>query len=251
MWYRLVVAPYADADTREWNAALDGLRATVGKTRALENAAELVARQLYATFEATTALARVYAVVPYRDLVPSVAKFVDDLALKTGQADHIRPETPVLTLLASYGAKEEWRDRKKSQGHVGIPLVSAEFVQAIPMVARLLKELGVDLAWLDAAPELNARRLLGGFNGLFFVDDAATARDSLGRLIIPAQDFVEEQGIKSVFGMGGFYPDNTLIAIIVFARETLKRSQVERFTSLISLFKGETFGVVRARKFFA
>jgi hypothetical protein len=81
--------------------------------------------------------------------------------------------------------------------------------------------------------------------------DAATAKDSLGRLIIPAQDFVEEQGVKSVFGMGGFYPDNTLIVIIVFARETLRRSQIERFTSLISMFKGETFGVVRARKFFA
>lgn len=242
--------PYADADPRAWSAVLDGLRATVGKTPALENAAELVARQLYATFEATTALARVYAVVPYRDLTPSVTAFVDQLASKSGQGDHIHPDTPVLTLLATHGTKAEWCDRTKSKGHVGIPLVSAQFVQAIPMVARLLKELGVDLAWLDAAAEVNARRLLGGFNGLFFVDDAATAKDSLGRLIIPAQDFVEEQGIKSVFGMGGFYPDNTLIAIIVFARETLKRSQVERFTSLISMFKGETFGVVRARKFF-
>lgn len=242
--------PYADADPKEWSAVLDGLRAAVGKTPALENAAELVARQLYATYEASTALARVYAVVPYRDLAPSVGAFVDELASKTGQTDHIRPDTPVLTLLATHGTKAEWCDRRKSQGHVGIPLVSAQFVEAIPMVARLLKELGVDLAWLDAAAEVNARRLLGGFNGLFFVDDAATARDSAGRLIIPAQDFVAEQGIKTVFGMGGFYPDNTLVVIIVFARETLKRSQVERFTSLISLFKGETFGVVRARKFF-
>lgn len=242
--------PYADADAREWSAVLDDLRATVGKTPALENAAELVARALYATFEASTALARVYAVVPYRELTRPVAAFVDELVAKSGQSGHVLPDTPVLTLLATHGAKEEWCHRSKSKGHVGIPLVSAEFVHAIPMVARLLKELGVDLAWLDAATDVNARRLLGGFNGLFFVDDAATARDNLGRLIIPAQDFVEEQGVKSVFGMGGFYPDNTLIVIIVFARETLRRSQVERFTSLISLFKGETFGVVRARKFF-
>jgi hypothetical protein len=236
------------ADTEQWSAVLDGLRAVVGKTPALENAAECVARQLYESYEATTALARVYAVMPYRDLAPSVTAFVDELAAKTSQ---LRPDTPVLTLLATHGTKPEWRDRKKSQGHVGIPLVSAEFVQAIPMVARLLKELGVDLAWLDAAPDLNARRLLGGFNGLFYVDDAATAKDSAGRLIIPAQDFVAEEGIKTVFGMGGFYPDNTLVVMIVFARESLKRSQVERFTSLISLFKGETFGVVRARRFFA
>ncbi len=242
--------PYADADPLTWSAVLDDLRSTVGKTPALENAAELVASALYATFEASTALARVYAVVPYRDLTGPVAAFVDELAAKAGQTANVGAETPVLTLLATHGAREEWCDRKQSKGHVGIPLVSAEFVQAIPMVARLLKELGVDLAWLDVAADVNARRLLGGFNGLFFVDDAASAKDSAGRLIIPAQDFVEEQGVKSVFGMGGFYPDNTLIVIIVFARETLRRSQVERFTSLISMFKGETFGVVRARKFF-
>lgn len=242
--------PYAHFEPNEWANTLEILRAQVGKTVALEGAATLVARELYQRFAATTALARVYAVVPYRDADPGVRAFVDELVAKLATPEVLRPDTPVLTLLGTHGAKAEWCDRTRSQGHLGIPLVSAAFVQAIPMVARLLKELGVDLAWLDAAADVNARRLLGGFNGVFFVDDAASARDHLGRLIIPAQDFVEQEGVKSVFGMGGFYPDNTLIAIIVFAREHLKRSDVERLTSLISLFKGETFGVVRARKFF-
>lgn len=242
--------PYADVESTDWAKTLDGLRSRVGKATALEGAAALVARQLYESFSDTTALARVYAVIPYRDLEPSVTSFVDGLAKSSGQSEHIRPDMPVLTLLGTHGPDEDWCDRTKSKGHRGIPLVSASFVENIPMVARLLKELGVDLSWLDAAPDVNARRLLGGFNGLFYVDDAATARDAAGRLIIPAQDFVDAQGVKTVFGMGGFYPDNTLVAIIVFARERLTRSQVERFISLISLFKGETFGVVRARKFF-
>lgn len=243
--------PYADVEPADWAQTLEALRPQLSRATALEGAAALVAKTLYERFDGTTALARVYAVVPYREIEPPVAAFVDSLAATSGQSGEVRPETPVLTLLGTHGAKSEWCDRRTSAGHRGIPLVSAEFVQAIPMVARLLKELGVDLAWLDAAPEVNARRLLGGFNGLFYVDDAATARDGLGRLVIPAQDFVEEHGVKTVFGMGGFYPDNTLIAIIVFARERLKRSQVERLTSLISMFKGETFGVVRARKIFA
>lgn len=243
--------PYADIEPASWAKTLEELRPGLANAKALEHAAALVTRFLFEQFEAGTALARVYAVVPHRDLEPSVTSFVDELAGKAGQSSHVFATTPVLTLLGTHGAKAEWCDRRTSAGHRGIPLVSAEFVQAIPMVARLLKELGVDLTWLDAAPEVNARRLLGGFNGLFFVDDAATARDSLGRLVIPAQDFVEENGVKTVFGMGGFYPDNTLITIIVFSRESLKRSHVERLTSLISLFKGETFGVVRARKFFA
>jgi hypothetical protein len=108
------VAPYANPDTREWTAVLDDLRSTVGKTPALENAAELVARALYATFEASTALARVYAVVPYRDLTGPVAAFVDELAAKAGQTANVGPATPVLTLLATHGAKEEWCDRKQS-----------------------------------------------------------------------------------------------------------------------------------------
>lgn len=243
--------PYADVEPATWAKTLENLRPGLAGATALEHAAALVARFLYDHFEAGTALARVYAVVPYRDLEPAVAGFVDELAGKAGQSSHVTPTTPVLTLLGTHGAKAEWCDRTMSAGHRGIPLVSAEFVQAIPMVARLLKEVGVDLSWLDDAPEVNTRRLLGGFNGLFFVEDAATARDALGRLIIPAQDFVEENDVKTVFGMGGFYPDNTLIAIIVFSRESLKRGHVERLTSLIALLKGETFGVVRARKFFA
>jgi hypothetical protein len=229
---------------------LDGLRPRVSGAAALEGAAVSVARELCTSFS-TTALARVYAVVPYRELAAEARAFADDLAANALQSELLKPETPVLTLLGTHGAKPEWCDRTKSKGHLAIPLLSAAFVREIPMLARLLKELGVDLAWLDAAADMNARRLIGGFNGVFFVDDAATAQDNLGRKIIPAQDFVEEQGVKSVFGMGGFYPDNTLIVIIVFARERLTRAHVERLTSLISLVKGETFGLVRARKFFA
>jgi hypothetical protein len=37
-----------------------------------------------------------------------------------------------------------------------------------------------------------------------------------------------------------------VIVFIVFARERLRRSQVERFTSRISLFDGETFEAERS-----
>lgn len=245
------VAGYADTDLSDWAKALERVRREVAGSTALEGAASVVARELFGHFAAGTVLARVYAVVPYAMLEPAVATFVDELVAKTGEAVRMTATTPVLTLLGTHGTNEEWCDRTKSVGHRGIPLVSAAFVQAIPMVARLLKELGFDLSWLDAAaPDMHSRRLVGGFNGIFFVDDARTARDSLGRHIIPAQDFVEEQHVRTVFGMGGFYPDNTLIAIIVFARERIERNQVERLTSLISLLKGETFGIVRAHKFF-
>ena len=38
----------------------------------------------------------------------------------------------------------------KSKEHMGIPLISSAFVGAIPMISRLLKELGVPLDWIDS-----------------------------------------------------------------------------------------------------
>ncbi len=54
----------------------------------------------------------------------------------------------VLSLLGTRGEDMRWNDRRNSQGHVGIPLVSADFIDAIPMMSRLLKELGLDLNWI-------------------------------------------------------------------------------------------------------
>lgn len=241
---------YAALAPEDWSTTLQWLRERVGVTASLEDAAALVAQTLHERFADTTVLARVYVMIAYRDLEPQVAAFVDALAASAGEGHRVGPETPVLTLLGTHGAEPAWCDRHASVGHRGIPLISAAFVQAIPMVARLLNELGVELAWLDASPEVNARQLLGGFNGVFYVDDASSTRDAQGRLVIPAQEFVADRGVKTVFGVGGFYPDGTLLAVIVFARERLRRTQVEPLTSLISMLKGETFGVVRARRLF-
>jgi hypothetical protein len=238
----------SDLDSTAWSAFLDELRSDIRNCPSLERAAQRVAKGIHERFAEVTVLSRVYALLKYGELPADVASFVDTL----GKADPSRivPATPVLTLLGTHGEKEEWCDRRRSQGHKGIPLLSGAFVDAIPMLARLLRELGIDLSWLDAAPEVATRRLLGGFNGTFYVQDAATARDGQGRRIIPAEDFVAEHGVQTVFGNGGFYPDGTLIVCIVFLRETLPRSTVERLASLISMVKGETFGVVRSRKLF-
>jgi len=239
---------YAEIDSAAWVAVLDVLRDRVRTCTSLDEAANAVARGLYESFPESTALARVYALTPFGELPADIAAFVRDLA--RSHTGDVGAATPVLTLLGTYGSEPAWCDRKQSRGHRGIPLLSGDFVGAIPMLARLLKELGIDLSWLDDAPEVNTRRLLGGFNGIFYVDDATTARDALGRHIIPAQEFVEQHRVKTVFGMGGFYPDGTMIVCIVFTREELSRAQVERLKSLLSLLKGETFGLVRSRKIF-
>lgn len=241
---------FSEIDSPAWSSTLDGLRGHLRDCPTLERAAEHIARGMHEQFAESTVLARVYAVVKHGELPSEATSFVRALAENAGDVSRVIDATPVLALLGTHGVEEAWCDRRRSEGHKGIPLLSGAFVDAIPMLARLLRELGIDLAWLDEAPEVVTRRLLGGFNGVFYVHDATTARDAQGRRIIPATEFVEKYGVKTVFGTGGFYPDGTLVVCIVFTRETLQRSTVERLASLISMVKGETFGVVRARKLF-
>lgn len=80
--------------------------------------------------------------------------------------------------------------------------------------------------------------------------DAARASDSLGRLIIPAQDFVAANHIVSVFGQGGAYVDGTIVASIFFTREALSRTDAERFAPLASMFKSRTSRLVAAGRLF-
>jgi hypothetical protein len=147
----------------------------------------------------------------------------------------------------------EWNDRARSKGRVGIPLVSAEFVRSIPMVSALLCELGATPAWVDQrASGVQVEHLLGGeASAVFHVADAATATDTQGRKVIPAQDFVAAHRIATVFGMGGFWPNGDLVASILFSREVVDRSTVRRLAPILSVFRAATTGLVMKGLYFA
>ncbi len=56
----------------------------------------------------------------------------------------------MLSLPGTHGQEADWNDRHKSTGHVDIPVISSASVGTIPMISRLLKELGVPLDWIDS-----------------------------------------------------------------------------------------------------
>jgi hypothetical protein len=74
-----------------------------------------------------------------------------------GATSALTGTTPVLSLVGTQGQEADWNDNRKSKQHRGVPLISAEFVDGIPMIARLLRELGVPLDWIDSH---DARRLV-------------------------------------------------------------------------------------------
>lgn len=240
---------FALAQPADLAAFEESVRPGLEAAATLEEAAQAMARGLCESFHPGV-LVRLYQTVRYHQLPAPVRELVRTRAAARNAAERVHGMTPVLALMGTHGVEEDWRDRIRSKGHQGIPLLDARFVESIPMVARLLQELGLGLDFFDARPGVATKKLIGGLNGVFYVADAATAVDDRGRLIIPAQDFVAKHRVQTVFGMGGVYLPGSMICAIVFTGEHVSRAQAERFARTISLFKAATLRLVRQNLLF-
>jgi hypothetical protein len=217
----------------------------------LEQASQIVVDVLSEELGDRLGLARVLATIPFGELPESNRTFVTNLATTNNIMPLIKDDTLILSLLGTRGAKPEWNDRHKSQGHVGIPLASASFVETIPMISRLLQQVGLDLDWIDSEDMDIVTKSISGISGVFYVEDAEQAVDNKGRKIIPAQDFVSANNIQTVFGLAVGYPKSKRFAvIIVFCREMLDKEEVELFSPLIDAFKANTASLVLSGSFF-
>jgi hypothetical protein len=230
----------------------DTLRSVLHDAQSLEHAAQWLAEMFCSEFSESVVLARSFVTIPYKLLPEENQQFVQSLAQQNGVENLLHEETIVLSLLGTSGIKSSWNDRRMSQGHIGIPLISPEFIDSIPMVARLLKELEVDLGALDI-PDMSfvERGQAAGWISVFYVQDAATATDHQGRNIIPAQDFVRENGIKTIFGLGGIYADGTIISLLVFTKDAMEREIIEAYTPLVTSIRVATADLVQNKMFFA
>lgn len=239
---------FEEAGSAVVDALEERTEAELSGAQTLEAAAQRFCEILQETFAESTVLARVFATVPYGALPGATRTFVHRLE----GVDRLTPRTPVLALLGTRGALPRWNSRQLSEGHLGIPLASAEFVDAIPMIASLVRQLGVAIADAHGVETGIVTQALGAAAGVFYVDDAATAVDSQGRRIIAARDFVREHGVRTVFGFGGAYAiTGTFVVTILFTREHIARSHAERFMRLANRFKAATMRPVGRRNFFA
>jgi hypothetical protein len=239
------VTPLRDAS---W-AEIDGLREAVGASAptSIEAAAGTFANSFSVAFS-DIVLVRLFIVVPVARVPATERAFAAKLA---GDDPRFAPTTRTLTLLGTRGREAAWNDRRASRGHLCIPLIDRTFVEAAPMIAKLLADIDVDLAAFDDGRPIVTRKLLGGKNGMFYVPDATTAVDSRGRYVIADRTFVEKQGIRTVFGMGGAYLDGTLVTALIFVADKIPQLQVDRFPSLISNFKMATAKLAEEGRLFS
>ncbi|HEX5865658.1 MAG TPA: hypothetical protein VF014_15635, partial [Casimicrobiaceae bacterium] len=104
---------------------------------------------------------------------------------------------------------------------------SPEIVEKAPMIAQLIKELGVELEVVLQPSAEVVKELAGKRHGVFHVENA------LGSPYIPAQqDFVVRYGIQSVLGFGGLLFNGDLFAVILFSTVHVSAASAERFRTL-------------------
>ena len=230
-----------------WDQVVPKLR----QAKSLDEAAQELTTTLHTQFSESVVLARVFLTVPFDSLPQANQQFVSKLAESAGAGGQVKGDTLVLSLLGTHGQEADWQDRRKSKGHMGIPLISSSFVEAIPMISRLLKELGVPLEWVDSRDSEILQKTVGRSAGLFFVDNAGQAKDHQGRNIIASQEFVSIHQVKSVFGTGGVYSGNQVLIIVLFCRDQFARAVGELFLPLIDSFQGRTASLAGARKIFS
>ena len=168
------------------------------------------------------ALVRLFVTMPFEQLQPEQREFALGVLGR-------QPESGMkcLTLLASCGVENEWNSRHSSAGHKALPLPSAESVARSPMIAQLIRQLGVEVQFLLAPdPRLMVEMEQHSFN-VFYVPDAE------GSPFIPAQgEFVVPHRIRSVLGFGGVLPSGELFAMILFSRVRIPREIAELFKTL-------------------
>ncbi len=211
-------------------AVANGLRAAADAASCMEEAAQAVAEHLAGQLSdgqggRGCALARLYVTARFGDLEPSLQDFAQR-AVPAGLGVAASSDTRCVTLLGSAGNEPAWNDRRTSRGHQAIPLLSEEMVERLPMVAGLLRGLGIDpSAVVRPDPAQHAARSRQRYD-VFFVADAAASPS------IPDKGFVDRHGIRSAIGFGGVLPSGEFFAVLLFATVTVPRAAADLMRSL-------------------
>lgn len=200
----------------------------VGAT-SMEEAADRVVRELHQSLrmpdrtQPACALVRLFVTLPYDELEPEL-RGAAGAALAGIEA---QPGMKCLTLLGTAGHEPQWNSRRTSVGHRSLPLPSEAAIAKSPMIAQLIRQLGIQAAAL-VAPDRTfmVDQAQHSFN-VFHVPEAK------GSPYIPAQrEFVIPYGVQSVLGFGGLFPTGELFATILFAKCPVPRETAELFRTL-------------------
>ncbi len=206
-----------------------GIRVAAAEAESLGDAASRIVAYLYDELRSESAavqrpaLVRFYKTEPFGSLEPRLQTF----ALSRMGGATAEQEMRCLTLMATAGQEPQWCDPRQSVDHQAIPLPSVSIVEDAPMIAQLIRELGLAISDVVSPDPSLIRERAGRTYNVFHVPEAA------GSPYIPAQtEFVDRYGISSVIGFGGLLPDGELFAVIIFARGPIPAESASRFRNI-------------------
>jgi hypothetical protein len=228
------------------------IRSRFRSCQCLEEAAQAFANSLYEHFSESIVLVRVFATMGIEQLPggaqDKLRKTIESLNLKEKTAE----QASVLCLLGTRGENSKWNDRRNSIAHQFIPLVTQEFVENIPMIARLLFDLGLAIKSGGSGKLVHATGIISSMNHLFYVADARTAEDRKRRKIISDVEFVEKYQVRTVFAFGGKYLTlGNFLTVIIFARHLIPEVEARGFLFLSSIAKAASSRMLSGIPIFA
>lgn len=203
-------------------------RASSG-ARSMQEAALAVVGHLYeqcvdpSTGTREIVLVRLYKTHPYGRLPPELQEFARARLRDGAPSADLR----CLVLLASAGDLPEWNDVRTSRDHRAIPLPSEQLVDQAPMIAGLIRALGLEIRSVVAPGSDAASGSEGKTYNIFYVKEAQ------GSPLIPAQEtFVVPHGVRSVVGFGGLLLDGDLYTVVMFTRVPIPETSATRFRNI-------------------
>ncbi len=201
----------------------------------VEGIAQAFVDKVFEQFQDSLVLLRLFSSVPYSALPPQDQLLVDKKANDSGTGHLYKDTTPVLTLLGTRGQRPEWNHRAASQGFRCIPLVSSGYVASLSMLSMQFRTMNFDLALLDGwNTTIAANARADEYTGMLYVNHAGMDKDQQGRMVVPRQEFVVENNVKTALGFGtGYSSHPTIVMLFAFTNEILNKTAMEPFSSLL------------------
>jgi len=244
------MARIGDYTTEDVARLGDTLNVELRKCSCMQEASQKCVEMLYSEFKESIVLTRIFMTLPFNMLPEADQNFARQIAETQNLASAIQDDSIMLSLQGTCGVEPSWNDRNNSEGHLTIPLISSDFVSAIPMISRLMYDMGIGLDWLDQRDTGIVVKTLGKLARVFYVAHAKSTLDEQGRNVVPASDFVEAYQVDTVFGLGGAYVNGPFAAVIFFTRDDIDRNHAELFLPLMTRIKLATTGFVTVDNIF-
>lgn len=147
-----------------------------------------------------------------------------EFALQASGSAALDDDVRCLTLLATAGDEPAWNSREQSRGHRTIPLTSIDMVEQAPMIAQLIKQLGLSVAKVVRPQAGLLLDTEGRKQNVFYVPHALGSPH-----IVAQEEFVKPYGIASVIGLGGLITSGDMFALILFSKVPISREVADLF----------------------